>query len=67
MTELLTVKELAQRLKRSTRYVYAMTSKGFVMPGMRCTIEDAVVWLRNNPFPRASLKGRVRHKTAKHV
>ena len=47
--ELLTVKELASELKRSIAYVYAMQKAGFKMIANRTTIEDALLWLKNNP------------------
>ncbi len=51
-TELLTVKEIASALKRAPGYVYAMRARGFVMPGNRARIEDALAWLLANPHPR---------------
>jgi hypothetical protein len=67
MTELLTVKELAQRLKRNPMYVYSMKWNGFKMPGMRATLEDALAWLNANPMPRARKGAHARIKAHKHV
>jgi len=50
--ELLSVKELADQLKRSPRYVRAMARDGFLMPGRRATMNQALVWLCENPFFR---------------
>ena len=49
--ELLCVKELATILHRSTRWVYQMRAKGFVMPGGTCTLAEARAWLSRNPPP----------------
>lgn len=49
--ELLTVKELASELKRAPGYVYRMRARGFVMPGNRARIDDALQWLIANPHP----------------
>jgi len=46
--ELLSVKELADRLARNPRYVYAMKRDGFLMPGGRATLAGAIEWLGNN-------------------
>lgn len=51
-SELLTCKELAGKLKRSTRYVYAMRAQGFRMIAGRTTLQAALVWLSRNPQPR---------------
>lgn len=51
-TELLTVKELASALKRAPGYVYAMRSRGFIMPGNRARLDEALSWLLKNPHPR---------------
>lgn len=49
MSELYTTKkDLARVLKRSPRYVRDMERSGFRMP---CFLEEAVLWIRNNPFP----------------
>ena len=53
---LLSVKELALALNRSRTFVEAMKRRGFVMPGGRATLFNAVRWLIENPHPRA---GRV--------
>jgi hypothetical protein len=49
--ELLSIKELAQKLKRSVRYVLAMRRRGFRMPGDRTTLTSAIDWLDKNPRP----------------
>ena len=46
---LLSVKELAWELGRNPRYVYAMRRAGFVMPGGRATVNQALVWLVEHP------------------
>jgi hypothetical protein len=51
--ELLSVKELAFTLKRSTNYVYHMKRMGFLMPGGRTTLELALSWLSRNAAPRS--------------
>ena len=51
MNDLLTCKELAAALKRSTRYVYEMKRAGFPMPGKRATLAAALKWLETNPSP----------------
>lgn len=47
--ELLSVKELADQIKRTPRYVSAMVRDGFVMPGGRATVNHALVWLATHP------------------
>lgn len=49
--KLLSVKELATRLGRSERYVYAMKARGFRMPGGRVTLGVAIDWLASNNPP----------------
>jgi hypothetical protein len=49
---LLTAKELASALRRSVKYVYAMKSHGFQMPGGLATLAEARSWLVRNPPPR---------------
>jgi hypothetical protein len=49
--ELLSAKELAVALKRSTAFVYRMRSRGFVMPGGTATIGEARAWLTAHPVP----------------
>lgn len=51
MSELLSRKELAFRLKRSYRYVLDMERNGFVMIGGVATIESALAFLVRNPPP----------------
>lgn len=52
--ELLSVKELASRLKRSATYVYAMKARGFVMVANRATLAAALQWLEVHPMPRGT-------------
>jgi hypothetical protein len=47
--ELMSVKELAASLKRTPRYVQAMRRDGFIMPGNRATVNQALIWLSENP------------------
>jgi hypothetical protein len=60
--KLLTVKELAFELRRSTKFVYAMRALGFEMPGGTATVTEARAWLMKNPSPcrqkRAPLPNR---------
>jgi hypothetical protein len=51
LDELLTIQELADALKRSRRYVSAMRSAGFKMPGDRGTLRSALAWLDSHPVP----------------
>lgn len=53
MEELLTVKELAYRLKRSESYVWAMRRAGFRMVGGRTTLTAALLFLTKVPKPWA--------------
>lgn len=50
--ELLSSKELAARLKRHVKYVYAMRARGFRMVAGRTTLAAALAWLARNPQPR---------------
>jgi hypothetical protein len=50
-TELLDSKGIAQRLRRSVWYVYAMRKRGFMMVGGRATMADAIEFLRVHPAP----------------
>lgn len=59
--ELLTACELAWGLKRSVRYVYEMKAKGFLMPGGRSSINQALAWLARNPAPFAKPTDRARN------
>lgn len=43
-----TKKDLARVLKRSPRYIRYMELGGFELP---CTWEEAVLFIRENPFP----------------
>ena len=49
---LLTAKELADALRRSVKYIYAMKAQGFQMPGGLATLAEARSWLVRNPAPR---------------
>lgn len=51
--QLLSAKDIAQRLQRHVTYVYAMKRRGFRMPGERATMRMVLVWLSRNPHPRA--------------
>ena len=57
---LLTIKELADLLKRSTAYVYAMKKSGFTMIGNRTTFSEAMRWLADNPNFRTTPKKYVK-------
>lgn len=46
---LLTVKEVAVKLKRSPAYVYKMKRAGFTMTAGRATLSEAICWLKSNP------------------
>ncbi len=52
--ELLSVKELAGRLRYSPGYVYAMRRDGFSMPGGRASVRQAIGWLSDHPQFRAN-------------
>jgi hypothetical protein len=49
MNDLLYIKELAAKLRKSRTYVHAMKKSGFKMPGGTATIEEARNWLKKNP------------------
>lgn len=49
--KLLSIKELAAELGRSRKYIWAMTKRGFIMPGRRATVSHALAWLARNPPP----------------
>lgn len=49
--DLLTACELAGRLRRSVKYVYAMKKNGFLMPGGLATVNQALAFLARNPAP----------------
>jgi hypothetical protein len=57
--ELLKPKELAAVLRRNVKFVYAMKARGFAMPGGTATVEEARVWLLENPNPRSRKSSRV--------
>ena len=48
---LLSVKELAAALGRSRSYIFEMKRCGFIMPGNRATIHQAMSFLSRNPAP----------------
>lgn len=50
---LLSVKELASALNRSRTYIFAMKRSGFLMPGNRASVRQAMAFLVRNPEPRA--------------
>ena len=52
--ELLSVKELAEKLKRSDRYVWQMRKLGFRFIAGRTTLTAAIKWLSVNPSPFSS-------------
>ena len=56
MEELLSIKELAQKLKRSESYIFAMKRAGFRMVAGRTTITAAIKFLAVCPNPCARLK-----------
>lgn len=49
--ELLTIDELADKLKRSRRYVEYMRYRGFKMPGGRATLKEALKFLSEVTTP----------------
>ncbi len=56
--QLLSIKELADALRRNRRYITAMRARGFAMPGGLATLGEARAWLARNPPPRARLPFR---------
>ena len=52
LEDLLTVKELAYRLRKHRSYVSAMRMAGFIMPGGVASLAEARSWLARNPPPR---------------
>lgn len=46
---LLYADELADALRRSRGYIYAMKKAGFEMPGGTATVGEARAWLRAHP------------------
>jgi phage regulator Rha-like protein len=56
MEELLSIKELAQKLKRSESYVFAMKRRGFRMVANRTTMTAAIKFLAVNPSPCSRVK-----------
>lgn len=57
MDELLCAKELADRIKRTPRYIYAMKRDGFAMPGGLATVRQALAWMAANPDFRQTRRG----------
>ena len=51
--ELLTMDELADKMKRSRRYSQYMRYRGFEMPGGRATLKEAIDFLRKVKTPCA--------------
>jgi len=45
--------ELADALRKSVKYVYAMKARGFLMPGGVASVAEARAWLVRNPSPTA--------------
>ena len=66
MSELLTTKGLAEKMKRNPDYIYGMKRDGFKMPGGTATLESALLHLEEHPFPRRNRRPRVgkRRKTS---
>lgn len=58
--ELLTVCELAAKLKRAESYVWAMRRRGFRMIAGRAYLRDALSFLEKCPQPRKELHGTAR-------
>lgn len=54
MEELITRKELAERLKRNESYTYAMQRRGFRFVAGRTTMTAALNWLAKNGRPWAN-------------
>lgn len=50
---LLSAKDLARRLGRSSGYIAAMKRRGFRMRDGRTTLAAALAWLESNPAPCA--------------
>lgn len=46
---LLNATQLANILGVNNNYITRMKQGGFVMPGGRCTVEDALQWRKANP------------------
>jgi hypothetical protein len=49
---LMSVKELAEAIRKAPSYVYSMKALGFPMPGGVATVFEARAWLSTNPHPR---------------
>lgn len=54
--DLLSMKELAARLKRSESYVKQMKRRGFRTVAGRVTLREALQWLARNPQPFAPVE-----------
>jgi hypothetical protein len=46
--DLLYADELAEAMRRSRCYIYAMKAAGFEMPGRTATVNEARAWLRSH-------------------
>lgn len=46
---LLNASQLAKVLGVQNNYITKMKAKGFLMPGGRCTVVDALEWRKKNP------------------
>ena len=58
--EMLCVKELADRIGYSVRFVRAMKRDGFRMPGRRASANQAFEWLAENPDFRVNRRRKNR-------
>lgn len=58
MEELLSIKELAQKLKRSESYIFAMKRQGFRMLAGRTTLSAALKFLAVTPSPCSRVQNR---------
>jgi hypothetical protein len=65
-TALLSVKDLAAALHRSTRYVWHLRCVGFEMPGGRATLADAIEFLRDHPHPSSKKRATERAVARQH-
>ena len=55
---LLNPKELAALLRKSRSYIFAMKSRGFIMPGGTATLTEARVWLSRNRLHAQKMRAR---------
>lgn len=66
--KLLFADELAEALRRSRVYVYAMKASGFKMPGGTASLEEARTWLAQNPsFKCTAYNKKQKAKPAKKI